>query len=148
MSIGDRIKSARKQCGMTQTELAEAVGTSKQNICKYETGLITGIPFDKFVRLAKVLRVSTDYLAGLEPHDKIANVAEQERRITMTSYELLKQARKGIIASIKEQCGFVATSNIPDKDISKLKYLFHLYDEIMDQYNAAQNERHEKEAST
>ena len=66
MTIGDRIKTARKQCGLTQTELAEAIGTSKQNICKYETGLVTAIPFDKFIRLAKALRVSTDYIAGFE----------------------------------------------------------------------------------
>ena len=69
MTIGDRIKTARKQCGMTQAELAEEVGTSKQNICKYETGLVTGIPFDKFIRLAKVLRVSADYLAGLDANE-------------------------------------------------------------------------------
>ncbi len=45
MQIGERIKAARMRCGMTQTELAEEVGTSKQNICKYEKGYVTAIPY-------------------------------------------------------------------------------------------------------
>ena len=66
MKIGGRIKSARIRCGMTQTELAEEVGTSKQNICKYEKGYVTAIPYDVFIKLVNALHVTADYLAGLD----------------------------------------------------------------------------------
>ena len=36
MTIGERIKNLRERHNMTQTELAEAIGTTKQNIYKYE----------------------------------------------------------------------------------------------------------------
>ena len=76
MKIGDRIKSARKRRGMTQTELAKAAGTSKQNICKYEKGYITGIPYDVFVKLVNALHVTADYLAGLDADETTEFIAD------------------------------------------------------------------------
>ena len=36
MNIGSKIKQLREENGITQTELAERIGTTKQNIYKYE----------------------------------------------------------------------------------------------------------------
>ena len=44
IGIGKRIKGAREGLGMIQTEPAEAANTTKQNIYKYENGIITNIP--------------------------------------------------------------------------------------------------------
>ena len=44
MNVGDRIKLRRKEIGMSQTDLANEVGSTKQNIYKYENGIITNIP--------------------------------------------------------------------------------------------------------
>ncbi len=38
MGIGERIKSARKQCGLSQVELAKAVGRSQSAVAEWETG--------------------------------------------------------------------------------------------------------------
>ena len=38
MSIGERIKSARKNCGLSQIELAKAVGRSQSAVAEWETG--------------------------------------------------------------------------------------------------------------
>ena len=46
MTIGQRIKFCREQKNLTQTELAERTGTTKQNVYKYENGIITNIPSD------------------------------------------------------------------------------------------------------
>ena len=64
MAIGQRIKYCREQKNLTQTELAERTGTTKQNIYKYENGIITNIPSDKIQRMADVLEVSPAFLMG------------------------------------------------------------------------------------
>ena len=40
MKKGERIRSRREALGITQTELADALSTTKQNIYKYENGII------------------------------------------------------------------------------------------------------------
>lgn len=64
MTIGERIKSARLSAGLSQVELAQKVHTTKQNIYKYETGIITNIPSDKVEAMASALDVSAAYLMG------------------------------------------------------------------------------------
>lgn len=64
MHIGDRIKFLRKQHKMSQSELAEKLGTTKQNIYKYENGIVTNIPSDKIESLAQILGTSPSYLMG------------------------------------------------------------------------------------
>lgn len=38
--LGDRIKSARTECGLTQQELADQCGVIRQTITEYEAGRI------------------------------------------------------------------------------------------------------------
>lgn len=64
MTIGERIKLLRDSNNITQTELAEIVGTTKQNIYKYENGIITNIPSDKVELIAKHFHVSPAYIMG------------------------------------------------------------------------------------
>jgi repressor LexA len=47
-------------------ELAEAVGTSRQTIHRYENGIITNIPPEKVVSLAEALDTTPAYLMGWE----------------------------------------------------------------------------------
>ena len=39
MTVGERIKQARKKSNMTQKELADKIGTTHQNISQYERDL-------------------------------------------------------------------------------------------------------------
>lgn len=39
MTIGQEIRTAREQAGMTQTDLAKAVGTTQAQIVRYEKDL-------------------------------------------------------------------------------------------------------------
>lgn len=64
MSVGSRIKQAREKLKITQEELGERCGTTKQSIFKYENGVVTNIPFDRLERIAEVLEVSPAYLMG------------------------------------------------------------------------------------
>lgn len=69
MTIGLRIKELRVQHGVTQSELAEAIGTIKQTIHKYESGVITNIPSDKIESIANYFNVTPAYLMGWNTKD-------------------------------------------------------------------------------
>ena len=64
MTKGERIRARRKELGLTQSDLAQALGTSKQNIYKYEMGIVTNIPSDKIELLSELLQVTPAYLMG------------------------------------------------------------------------------------
>ena len=64
--IGDRIKALRKKCGMTLEELAAAVGTSRQNIHRYENGTVTNIPPARIEAIATALGTAPAALYGWE----------------------------------------------------------------------------------
>ena len=61
VTIGQRLKEARLQRGMTQPELAEAVGVTKGAIGNYETDLSS--PKEPIlIKLMEVLRIDANYL--------------------------------------------------------------------------------------
>ena len=64
MTIGTRIKNLRTSLKMTQDELAEAAGTKKQTIHKYETGIIANIPASKIKAIADKLETTPAHLMG------------------------------------------------------------------------------------
>lgn len=63
-TIGNNIKRRRREKQLTLEELARAIGTSKQTIQRYESGVIGNIPSDKIEALAEALDVSPAYLMG------------------------------------------------------------------------------------
>lgn len=77
-TVGDRIRQIRELCGLSQVELAEAIGTTKQNLYKYENNIITNIPSDKIERIAAVCRVSPAYLMGWAEKSEIELVSSPQ----------------------------------------------------------------------
>ena len=67
--IGEKIKALRKDRGMTLDGLARAIGTSKQTIPRYESGMISNIPPEKIVALARELGTSPSELYGWDSGD-------------------------------------------------------------------------------
>lgn len=63
-TLGERIREARLERRLTQEELARTVQTTKQNIYKYETGIVTNIPLDRVQLLADALMVKPEWLMG------------------------------------------------------------------------------------
>ncbi|MDE5859019.1 MAG: XRE family transcriptional regulator [Oscillospiraceae bacterium] len=64
MTKGERIRISREKIGLSQVELAERIGVSKQNMYKYENNIITNIPSDKIETMAEILGVSPSYIMG------------------------------------------------------------------------------------
>lgn len=64
MTKGEKIKYLRESIGMTQSELAKRINSTKQNIYKYECGIVTNIPSDKIEEIATILGTTPQYLMG------------------------------------------------------------------------------------
>lgn len=67
MDLKDRIFQARKAKGLSQEDLAEVVGVSRQAVSKWETGEATP-DMEKIIALCHALELDMEYLAlGKEP---------------------------------------------------------------------------------
>ena len=64
MTQGERIKSFREQAGLTLDELGKKTNTTPQTIYKYENDIVTNIPYDRIIALAKVLKVQPWEILG------------------------------------------------------------------------------------
>ena len=78
MNISDRIQSLRKARGITQEQLADAVGVSRQAVSKWEAE--QSVPdLERVVAMAEYFDVTTDYiLRGIEP----APTAQARERVS------------------------------------------------------------------
>lgn len=65
MKLCDKIQTARKRAGLSQVDLADAMGVSRQSVSKWETGE-SNPEIGKLAQLAKVLNVSADWLLSEE----------------------------------------------------------------------------------
>ncbi len=70
------LRERRKALGLTLCEVADALGTSKQTIQRYEMGIISNIPKEKIEALAKVLKSTPSALMGWS--DEAGNVVKEE----------------------------------------------------------------------
>lgn len=59
--IGSRIRTARRERGLTQDEMAAQVGVSRSAVAQWETGR-TGQVTGNLSRIAETLEVSVEYL--------------------------------------------------------------------------------------
>lgn len=91
MTVGERIKATREDKGITQGELAKAAHTTKQTIYKYESGIVTNIPYDKMVAISDYLGVSGPYLMGWEnlPSPDEARLLDYYRKLKSDNAEKL-----------------------------------------------------------
>lgn len=64
MDIGKRIRSARKEVGMSAEELAEKIGVSPSTIYRYESNDISNMGIDKLKSIAEVLHTHAYSLLG------------------------------------------------------------------------------------
>lgn len=92
MSFADNLKSIRKERHISQEELAEIMGVSRQAVSKWEQG--SGYPeVEKLIVLTKELNVSLDYLmlGEKEPAQNSRNLSNHmivpTGKITIKSYD-------------------------------------------------------------
>lgn len=94
MSIGKRIKAARKAADLNQSELARAAGVTPTVISSYEAGLYKPRP-DTVASLAKVLGVSPNHLTTGDDDEEDEEVVAP---VAKTVPEVLAKAKAEIAA--------------------------------------------------
>lgn len=77
---GSRIKEAREKIGMTQTDMADRIGVSKQTLYKYENDIITNIPSDKIEEISALTGVSPAYIMGWETNQLPSEVIKLQTK--------------------------------------------------------------------
>ena len=62
--VGQRLKQARKEKGLTQVEVGEKLGILQQAYARFESGVYE-LNYEQIVALCKLFDCSSDYLLGL-----------------------------------------------------------------------------------
>ena len=107
MTLGEKIKETRKQCGLSQEQLAEKMAVSRSAVAKWEAN--NGLPdVENLKALAQLLNVSVDYL--LDDGEVIDEVVMRE------PYNL-SDCGKGIKKKKKDR---VIREKFPDAEIHTL----------------------------
>lgn len=96
--LGERIKQARKQAGLSQVELADLTKISYSHMSDIETGK-KKIGLDKFMRICESLDVSADSLLRINTHSVgYIQTAEVEELLS----ECSSDQRQALIRILKE----------------------------------------------
>lgn len=83
MSIGEKIVEARRENNLTQEQLAELLGVTRQSISRWEQN--QAFPeMEKIIRLSDILGVSCDYLLKENVTKKDCNVDSEEKSFMQT----------------------------------------------------------------
>lgn len=64
MEYYERIRALREDADLTQTQVAEAIGTNQSYYSKQELGK-KPIPIEQLIKLCQYFHVSADYILGL-----------------------------------------------------------------------------------
>lgn len=99
MSLGLRIRTLRKEKGMTQVQLAAKAGVSQPTVSSYELDQVTEWRAEILFRLAAALETTPEYLAkGIGPtHIADAPVDRSELEATI---QLLGEDQQAILLSV------------------------------------------------
>ena len=99
VTMGERIKQLRKENGMTQTALAEALGVTKGTVSTWETNSRTP-SFETLNTMSDIFKRSFDYIMGksddasprMQGEEEMENLALSQVEDDLTEYAL-KYAR-------------------------------------------------------
>ena len=99
VNTGEIIKARRKELHMTQQQLADAIGTHKATISRYESGYIDKVPVETLNPIAHALQCSPLFLIGVDPVPGEEEIAAYfaEREEILDAYEAASPSVKKAI---------------------------------------------------
>ncbi len=99
-----RIKELREEKKLSQTALAQSVGTSQRNIGRWENGE-NEPTYSQLVKIADYFGVTIDYLVGREDDfgvvklENLSQISNDEKEL-ISAYKLLSKEEKQKVLSI------------------------------------------------
>ena len=93
LTIQERLKDLRVECGLTLEQLAEQTHLSKSALGSYEADDFKDISHYALIKLAKFYGVTADYLLGLTETKNHSNADLADLRLSDDMIDLLKSGR-------------------------------------------------------
>jgi transcriptional regulator with XRE-family HTH domain len=100
MNFKENIKIRRLELNLTLEEVSKKLGVSKPTLQRYESGVISNIPFDKVEKLAEILQPTPCCLMGWE--DKHHSELTVEQIDFFNKYRILDSLGKHTVNVILE----------------------------------------------
>ena len=102
-----RIKELREEKKLSQTALAESVGTSQRNIGRWENGE-NEPTYSQLVKLADYFGVTIDYLVGREDDfgvvkiENLSQISNDEKDLIRVYKSLSQEDKQKVLSMVKE----------------------------------------------
>lgn len=105
MEIGQKIKKARLERGLTQQELGDIIGVQKSAIAKYESGRVVNIKRSTLQKIASALNIRPSELIFNETPKDTADlhvriITDFELMESIKDYYLLSEENKRMIRDL------------------------------------------------
>jgi transcriptional regulator with XRE-family HTH domain len=92
MGFKENIKNRRLELNMTLEEVSKQLNISKPTLQRYESGVISNVPFETIEKLAEILQTTPSYLIGWSD----INLSNKEK-ILLEKYNSLDEMGKHTI---------------------------------------------------
>lgn len=117
MSFGQRLRDRRKELGISQGELAKALGVSVSAVSNYETGL-NAMREDVLLRLFQVLKVEPNYLYQDDFVSQELTLSVEEEQLVRQYRALRVPARQALsaVASSLAACQEELETDVPEQE--------------------------------
>lgn len=100
--IGERLKAARIEKGLTQTDLAKLLGVGQSAVGKWERGIVTNIKRSMIQQIATALNISPLIVVGILPEE-----TQKPQSITVEADEFTEEQ----FAQIEQFIEFIRLQN-------------------------------------
>lgn len=112
MTFGEKIQKLRKEAGLSQEEMAQQLGVSRQAVSKWERD--SGYPeTEKIIHMSRLFNVTLDYLLN-----------EENSRRNQDGAPSRTEEEKGFYVSLETARGFLACQKVRYRKISLAVFLF------------------------
>lgn len=101
MQFSERLKTARKECHLTQKQVAEALGISEGSYCSYEKAKREP-NIEKIRILADLFDVSADFLINTNKYNKDVILNETEKHLIKIYRDFNKAGQEKLIDTIDD----------------------------------------------
>lgn len=117
MSFGQRLRDRRKELGISQGELAKALGVSVSAVSNYETGL-NAMREDVLLRLFQVLKVEPNYLYQDDFVSRELTLSVDEEQLVRQYRALRVPARQALsaVANSLAACQEELETEVPEQE--------------------------------
>jgi transcriptional regulator with XRE-family HTH domain len=103
MTIGEKMKGARKEANLSQLQLGVALKVSDKTISGYESNRISP-PVDRLMQIAELLKKPVNFFLGLDERDytvqarlRSIEIKLQEIRHELREIKLISKGKGGIV---------------------------------------------------